>query len=49
MKILQISPTYSGIGGIGQHVKGLEKYLKKIGNTVDILSSDNTFILPIKG
>jgi len=49
VKILQISPTYSGIGGIAQHVRGLEKYLKKTGNDVDILSSDNCFILPIKG
>ena len=49
MKILQISPTYSGIGGIAQHVKGLEKYLINTGNDVDILSSDNSFTLPIKG
>ena len=49
MRILQISPTYSGIGGIAQHVRGLEKYLKKTGNSVDILSSDNSFTLPIKG
>jgi glycosyltransferase involved in cell wall biosynthesis len=49
VKILQISPTYSGIGGIAQHVKGLEKYLINTGNDVDILSSDNSFTLPIKG
>ena len=49
MKILQISPTYSGIGGIAQHVRGLEKYLTNTGNNVDILSSDNSFTLPIKG
>jgi glycosyltransferase involved in cell wall biosynthesis len=49
VKILQISPTYSGIGGIAQHVMGLEKYLKKTGNTVDVLSSDNSFTLPVKG
>ena len=49
MKILQISPTYSGIGGIAQHVRGLEKYLKENGNIVDVLSSDNSFTLPIKG
>ena len=49
MKILQISPTYSGIGGIAQHVRGLEKYLTNTGNHVDILSSDNSFTLPIKG
>ena len=49
MKILQISPTYSGIGGIAQHVRGLENYLKQTDNLVDILSSDNSFTLPIKG
>jgi glycosyltransferase involved in cell wall biosynthesis len=49
VKILQISPTYSGIGGIAQHVRGLEKYLINTGNNVDILSSDNSFTLPIKG
>ena len=49
MKILQISPTYSGIGGIAQHVRGLEKYLTNTGNHVDILSSDNSFTLPVKG
>jgi len=49
VKILQISPTYSGIGGIAQHVRGLEKYLINTGNDVNILSSDNSFTLPIKG
>jgi glycosyltransferase involved in cell wall biosynthesis len=49
VKILQISPTYSGIGGIAQHVRGLENYLKQTDNLVDILSSDNSFTLPIKG
>ncbi len=49
MKILQISPTYSGIGGIAQHVRGLEKYLINTGNNVNIISSDNSFTLPIKG
>ena len=49
MKILQISPTYSGIGGIAQHVRGLENYLEQTGNFVDVLSSNNSFTLPIKG
>jgi glycosyltransferase involved in cell wall biosynthesis len=49
VKILQISPTYSGIGGIAQHVRGLENYLKQTDNLVDVLSSDNSFTLPIKG
>ena len=49
MKILLISPTFSGIGGIAQHVRGLNQYLKNNGNEVDVLSSDNSFTIPIKG
>ena len=49
MKILLISPTHSGIGGIAQHVQGLETFLKNEGNTVEIISSENTFTIPIKG
>ena len=49
MKILLISPTQSGIGGIAQHVRGLNQYLKNTGNQVEVLSSDNSFTIPIKG
>ncbi len=49
MKILLISPTFSGIGGIAQHVQGLTKFLKKNGHEVEIISSENTFTIPIKG
>ena len=49
MKILLISPTQSGIGGISQHVQGLTKFLKKNGHEVEIISSENTFTIPIKG
>ena len=49
MKILIISPTQSGIGGIAQHVQWLKNYLKKHNNTVEIISSENTFTIPIKG
>ena len=49
MKILLISPTQSGIGGIAQHVQGLETFLKNKGNNVEIISSENTFTIPIKG
>ena len=49
MKILLISPTQSGIGGISQHIQGLTKFLKKNGYSVDITSSENTFTIPIKG
>lgn len=49
MKILIISPTSSGIGGIAQHVSGLMSFLRKHGHNVDVISSENTFTLPIKG
>jgi len=48
MKILLISPTLNGIGGVAQHVRDLIKFLKKNGHHVDIISSENTFTLPIK-
>ena len=43
-----ISPTISGIGGIAQHVQGLTKFLENKGNEVEIISSENTFTIPIK-
>ena len=49
MKFLFISPTSSGIGGIAQHVQGLKNFLEKNGNEIDIISSENTFTIPIKG
>lgn len=49
MQVLIISPTQTGIGGIAQHVQGLTSFLQKNGHNVDILSSENTFTLPIKG
>ena len=48
MRILMISPTISGIGGIAQHVQGLTKFLENKGNDVEIISSENTFTIPIK-
>src|SRR5712692_1846363 len=48
MQVLIISPTQRGIGGIAQHVQGLSEFLKKNGHKVDILSSENTFTIPIK-
>ena len=44
-----ISPTSSGIGGIAQHVQGLKDFLESKGNYVEIISSENTFTIPIKG
>ncbi len=49
MKILLISPTQSGIGGISQHVQGLKKFLELHNHIVEIISSENTFTIPIKG
>ncbi len=49
MNILIISPTQSGIGGIAQHVQGLTKFLKNDGHQIEIISSENTFTIPIKG
>jgi len=49
MNILLISPTFFGIGGIAQHVRGLKQYMENLGNKVDVISSDNSFTIPIKG
>ena len=49
MRILIISPTQSGIGGIAQHVEGFTNFLKKNDNDVDIISSENRLTIPIKG
>ena len=48
MKILMISPTQSGIGGTAKHVQGLTNYLKSKNHSVKIISSENTFTIPIK-
>ena len=49
MRILLISPTQKGIGGIAQHVHGLKNFLENAGNYVEVISSENTFTIPIKG
>ena len=49
MKILLISPTKKGIGGVAQHVSSLSKFLINNGHYVEIISSENTFTIPIKG
>ena len=48
MKILLISPTSGGIGGIAQHVDGLSQFLTGSGHQVDVISSANTLTIPIK-
>ena len=47
MKILIISPTQSGIGGIAKHVQELTSYLESKNHSVKIISSENTFTIPI--
>ena len=49
MKILLISPTDKGIGGVAQHVNGLSQFLTNQNHKVDIISSSNTFTIPVKG
>ena len=49
MKILLISPTDKDIGGIAQHVNGLSQFLTNQNHKVDIISSSNTFTIPVKG
>ena len=47
MNILIISPTQKGIGGVARLVQGLSEFLKQNGHHVDIISSENTFTIPI--
>ena len=49
MKILLISPTEKGIGGVAQHVQGLSNFLINQNHKIDIISSENTFTIPVKG
>lgn len=49
MKILIISPTQIGIGGIAQHVINLSKFLILHKHTVKIISTQNTLYIPISG
>ena len=49
MNVLIISPTQFGIGGISQHIQGLKNFLEKHDHKVEIISSENTFTIPIKG
>ena len=49
MKILIISPTQSGIGGIAKQVQGLLKFLLINNVEIDVVSSENTFTVPIRG
>jgi glycosyltransferase involved in cell wall biosynthesis len=49
LRILIISPTQSGIGGIAQHVSGYANFLTKQGHQIKIISSENTPTIPVRG
>ncbi len=48
MKILMISPSQTGIGGLAKHVSGLGNFLRSKNHDVTIISSENTPIIPIR-
>jgi len=48
VKILIVSPTQTGIGGTAKHVQGLSNFLKSENHTLKIISSENTFTVPIR-
>ncbi|MEM3186077.1 MAG: glycosyltransferase family 4 protein [Conexivisphaerales archaeon] len=49
MKILLISPRTTGIGGVAQHVRKLRSLLLLNGHYVDVISTENTPHIPVKG
>jgi glycosyltransferase involved in cell wall biosynthesis len=49
MKILMITPKISGIGGVATHVSKLVEFLMKDGHEVEVVASENTPIVPVKG
>lgn len=48
MKVLIVSPSQTGIGGIAKHVSGLSNFLRSKNHYVTIISSENTLTIPIK-
>jgi len=48
MKVLMVSPSQTGIGGIAKHVIGLSNFLRSKNHHVTIISSENTPTIPIK-
>jgi len=49
MKILMITPKISGIGGVAAHVSKLAEFLTRDGHEVEVIASENTPIVPVKG
>lgn len=48
MRILMVTPSQTGIGGTAKHVRGLSDFLRSKDHHVTIISSENTFTIPIK-
>jgi len=49
MKILMITPKISGIGGVAAHVSKLVEFLRRDGHEVEVIASENTPIVSVKG
>ena len=43
-----VTPSQTGIGGTAKHVRGLSDFLRSKDHHVTIISSENTFTIPIK-
>ena len=48
MKVLVASPTSTGIGGVARYVQGLTAFLESQGHHTEIISSANTFTIPVR-
>ncbi|RLF01450.1 MAG: glycosyltransferase family 1 protein [Thermoprotei archaeon] len=48
MRVLLISPRVSGVSGTAQHVRKLAQLLRRDGHEVDVVSCENTPIVPVK-
>ncbi|ABL79141.1 glycosyltransferase family 4 protein [Thermofilum pendens] len=48
-RLLVVSPRVSGLGGVAQHVGKLVELLRRDGHEVEVVSAENTPILPVKG
>lgn len=47
--VLMISPTFGGVSGVGRHVEALVGRLHRRGFKVEVISTANTFHLPVRG
>jgi len=49
VRVLVVAPKASGVSGVGQHVRCLIKGLTRLGHSVDLVSSENTPCLKVRG